>query len=176
MNVNELMVRDVATCSVWDDLNRAAQLMWENDCGIVPVVEGDDRLIGVISDRDAFMAAYTKGLPLGAIRVGDVMSRELSACRPEDDVGDLITSMRTHRVRRLPVVDEQGRLVGIVSLSDVARRAAFERGGAGKGLRLESVAEALAAICEPWSGGSDEDVVSGLVGASRRGVARDRRG
>jgi CBS domain-containing protein len=151
MKVKEVMVGTVVTCSTNDDVNRAAQLMWENDCGAIPVVEADDYLVGMITDRDACMAAYTKGLPLNAIRVGDVMTRDLKTCRPDEDASVLSVSMRAERVRRLPVINALGRLVGLVSLSDMARRAAHDRGSASKGMSLEVVGETLAAVSQPWS-------------------------
>ena len=147
MKVKDVMVGVVKTCSANDDLNRAAQIMWENDCGIVPVVEADEYLIGLITDRDACMAAYTQGRPLNEIRVGDVMSRNVKACRPDEDASVLSAAMRSLRVRRVPIVDALGRLVGIVSLSDLARRAAADRGPGNK--NLDSVTETLASVCHP---------------------------
>ncbi|HTF90243.1 MAG TPA: CBS domain-containing protein [Planctomycetota bacterium] len=155
MKVKEVMVGTVVTCSANDDLNRPAQIMWENDCGIVPVVEGDDALVGMISDRDICMAAYTRGRSLSEIKVGDIMSREVKTCRADDDASVLSASMRAQRVRRVPVVNAVGRLVGIVSLSDLARRAAYDRGSASKGMSLDSVGETLASVCQPWSSAVD---------------------
>ncbi len=160
MKVKEVMVSSVVTCSPNDDLNRAAQIMWENDCGIVPVVEADDYLVGIITDRDTCMAAYTQGLPLHAIRVGDVMSRNVKVCRPDEDASVISASMRSLRVRRLPVVNALGRLVGIVSLSDLARRAAADRGSSANGNSLESVAETLMSVCQPWNRPADKSAPS----------------
>ena len=171
MKVKDVMVGTVVTCSANDDLNRAAQIMWENDCGIVPVVEADDYLVGVISDRDALMSAYTRGLPLTEIRVGDVMSRTLKSCRPDEDASVLGTSMRSQRVRRLPVVNALGRLVGIVSLSDLARRAAIERGSASKGMSLESVAETLASVSQPWNSAAEKPVPTPAVNGATKDPA-----
>lgn len=120
--VRDAMTRDVVTCGAHDTLSRAAQLMWDNDCGAVPVVEGDGRLIGMLTDRDICMAAYTRGLSLSEISVGSVMSTALHSCAPGDSLRSLMDAMAKHRVRRVPVVDD-GKLVGIVSLADVARLA-----------------------------------------------------
>src|SRR5690606_28351921 len=72
MQVRELMTRDVQVCGPRDDLNRAAQIMWDHDCGVVPVVDSERRPIGMVTDRDVCMAAYTQGKPLSAIRAEEV--------------------------------------------------------------------------------------------------------
>lgn len=145
MIVERIMTRDIACCGPNDTLERAAQLMWDFDCGILPVVEGG-RLAGVVTDRDACMAAYTKGQPLSAIRVGDVMSRHVRTCGPNDELAIVEQRMRLYRVRRMPVVDGD-RLVGMVSLNDIALAA--ERGHGKHGFpSAEEVVHTLAAICE----------------------------
>lgn len=121
MRVRDVMIDDAATCGPNDSLHRAAELMWDHDCGFVPVVEGH-RLVGVLTDRDACMAAYTKGRPLARIRVADVMARDLETTTPDEDLAQAQRRMAASRVRRLPVVLD-GRLVGVVSLNDVARAA-----------------------------------------------------
>ena len=155
MKVKDVMFGEVKTCSANDDLSRAAQIMWENDCGVVPVVEADEDVVGMITDRDACMAAYTRGLPLNAIRVGDVMSRQVKSVRAEEDAGTATAAMRELRVRRVPVVDALGRLVGIVSLGDLARRASS---GNSKGISRDSVLETLASVCRPWTSSRSDAV------------------
>jgi len=150
MKAKDLMVRDVKTCTTSEDANRAAQLMWENDCGVVVVLDSESRVAGMLTDRDVCMAAYTQGLPLSSVRVVDVMSREVKSCGPEDDVSTLASVMRLGQVRRLPVIDALGTLVGIVSLNDLARRAVADRGKTVRGVGLELVAETLAELCRPW--------------------------
>lgn len=139
MKVEDVMTVDVKTCSTEDSLNRAAQLMWEGDLGIVPVVDSGKCAVGVITDRDITMAAYTKGLPLSAIRVGDVMAKEVFGCSPKDSVQAAMGAMGRWRVRRLAVLDRQRRLLGILSLHDLVRR----NGG-------EELVKTLAAVCTPW--------------------------
>jgi len=121
--VRDIMHKDVATCHPWDTLNRAAQLMWEADCGAVPVVDEQDKLVGMLTDRDVCMAAYTRGLTLADLAVHSAMSEHPFSCKPEEPLTSLMSLMTTHQVRRVPVVSEGGRLVGIVSLADVARLA-----------------------------------------------------
>src|SRR5262249_6621023 len=90
MNVGQLMRRQLRTCRREDSLNVAAQIMWEEDCGCVPVVEEANlerpRLVGILTDRDICMAAYTQGRPLDAIQVQSIMERDLATCVPTDPV------------------------------------------------------------------------------------------
>ena len=125
LNVRTIMSEDVQSCAEDDSLHRAAQLLWEHDCGSVPVTDADGRLRGMLTDRDICMAAYTKGLPLSSIRVQEVMSRPAHACSPDDTLERAIAVMAEAQVRRLPVVGEAQRLVGMLSLADVALRAAL---------------------------------------------------
>jgi len=143
MKVAELMVREVTACSPDDALNRAAQIMWENDCGCVPVVDRAARLVAMLTDRDICMAAYTGGRTLKDIRVSAAMSSELFACRPGDDILEAQKLMREHQVRRIPVSDGMGRLVGILSLADIARAIAS------KAVTKTTVADTIVKICAP---------------------------
>jgi CBS domain-containing protein len=130
MDIESIMKRDAKACSVNDTLNRAAQLMWENACGCVPVVDDAGKPIGFITDRDICMAAYTQGRPLQTISVGTSMARKVISCRTDDDVNVAIKLMSDHGVRRLPVVDEHARLQGIISLDDLAAEALHKLRGA----------------------------------------------
>lgn len=148
MKVEQVMSRNVKTCLPNDTLDRVAQLMWENDCGCVPVVDDDGRAVGMITDRDVCMAAYTQGAMLGHLRVGSAMAREVRSCRPMDTVAEAESIMRAAQVRRLPVVDPESRVLGILSLNDIAREVARERGASGQPeIGGEEVAETLGAIC-----------------------------
>ena len=138
MRAEQVMTRDVATCAPSDTLNRAAQLMWERDCGVIPVVD-DERVVGVLTDRDCCMAAYTKGRRLDDISVGEVMSSDVKSCSPDEAVGDVETRMSKFQIRRMPVLSD-GQLVGILSMNDLAL--AVERGMA----EPEAVVETLAHI------------------------------
>lgn len=152
MKVEKIMTADVKFCVENDNLNRAAQLMWENDCGFVPVIAGDGeaKLTGVLTDRDICMAAYTQGRPLFEIPVRSAMSHKVISCKSTDDIRDAELLMRKNQVRRLAVIDDKGALAGIVSINDLAIEAEHEL-GARKGapeLAETEVAETLAAICE----------------------------
>lgn len=125
IRISAVMTAAVHTCSPEDQLHRPAGIMWNGDCGSVPVVDSAGRLCGIITDRDICMAAYTKGLPLSSIHVADVMSHNVRHCAPEDTLERAIGIMAEAEVRRLPVVAENGQLRGIVSLADIARGAAL---------------------------------------------------
>ena len=147
--VQELMTRDVKTCRPEDMLDVPARMMWDHDCGCIPVVDESERVVGMITDRDICMATYTQGMAPPALRVSNAMSRQVHACRPEDSVGVAEKIMREHRVRRLPVVTENGNLVGILSMNDLAREAVREHVPPRRDVSAEGLIGTLAAICEP---------------------------
>lgn len=151
MKVEQIMTRNVMVCSVDESVNRAAQLMWDNDCGTVAVISanGDGAVVGLLTDRDICMAAYTQGKPLSEIPVSAAMARKVISCRVGDDLKQVELLMRENRMRRLPVVDTYGRLQGIVSIDDLAREAERERMTSGKETMSLAVAETLAEICRP---------------------------
>jgi CBS-domain-containing membrane protein len=150
MKVGDLMTRDVKTCRPEDDSSRAAQILWEHDCGILPMTDADHGVVGLITDRDLAMAAYTKGLPLAAIRVGSVITGEVFGCAPTDSVESAMGAMRRWRVRRLPVLDRKGRILGILSLADIAREAERQQHEGLPTLSMAEVVKTLATITQPW--------------------------
>lgn len=140
MKVRDVMTRDVATCRAEQTASDAARAMWDRDCGFVPVVDGE-RLVGVVTDRDLLMAARIQGKNPVEVRLGSLVQRPAATCRPDDDLDAALDVMARRQVRRLPVVEEEDRLVGVLSLNDVALHAL------GDDLRMLKVAETLAAIC-----------------------------
>lgn len=144
--VKDVMTRDVHTCSPKDNLHRAAKLMWDGDIGCVPVVEAGSRLVAMITDRDLCMAAYHKDARLHELFVSEAMSRTVYFVRESQPIAAVEETMRERQVRRVPVVDEQQRLVGIVSLNDLALHQGDRRNGE---IASEEVAETLKAVCEP---------------------------
>jgi CBS domain-containing protein len=150
MIVEDLMTPGVGSCRPFDSADRSAKIMWERDCGAVPVVDQDGRAVAMITDRDICMAALTQGRPLAEIQVSSAMSRRLWSCHPHEDVKDAEKLMRVHQVRRLPVVDAEGKLLGILSISDLARVAVSSKGGRSKKKVAPSdVGETLGAISTP---------------------------
>lgn len=120
MKVRELMSSPALTCRPNDSLAKAASMLWEHDCGMLPVIDAAGKVGAVITDRDICMGAYTKGRALGELRVADSMSKGVVTCRADDDLGAAVQSMIAHQLHRLPVVDEQGRPCGVLSLNDLA--------------------------------------------------------
>lgn len=149
MKVEQIMSRPALTCGVHDVATCAVQQMWDADIGCVVVVDAEGRLAGVITDRDLCMAVFLRGVPLSAITVGEVMTRNVATVRPEDRLGLAEALMRSKRVRRLPVVDAKERVVGLLSLNDVARVAQLQRGRRVPEVGGEEVIATLGAICEP---------------------------
>ena len=120
MKVSEVMSRKVEMARPEDSIQRAAQMMGRIDAGILPVADGD-RLIGMITDRDIAVRGVGEGRNPTDTPVNEVMTREVKYCFEDDDVGDVATNMAELQVRRLPVVNRNKRLTGIVSLGDIAR-------------------------------------------------------
>lgn len=147
IRVKDLMTADVHSCRPEEPLSAAARLMWERDCGAVPVVDERVRVVGMITDRDICMATYTQGRPPQDLAVGAVMATTPHACRPEDSLARAEELMSAHQVRRLPVIDDESRLVGILSLADLVRAAAST--ASTRRPTLEEVTAPLAAVSAP---------------------------
>jgi len=120
MKVENLMVTKVQSCRPDTNLAAAAALMWEADCGALPVVEQDNKVVGMITDRDICIAAGTRNRLPSDTLAGDVVNRKVYACGPDDDVKIALATMRKARVRRLPVVEDSNRVLGMLSLDDIA--------------------------------------------------------
>jgi CBS domain-containing protein len=121
MWIRQVMTDDVATCGPEETLARAAALLWERDVGALPVVDHGGRVVGMITDRDICMAAYTTGRPLHEVGVAGAMAKVVHACHPDDRLADALRAMAARQVRRMPVVDHRGRLEGVVSINDLTR-------------------------------------------------------
>jgi len=124
MKVQDVMNMSAVTCAANDTLATVAQKLWEHDCGCLPVADREGRPVAMITDRDVCMAAYTSGRPLGELRVANSMSKTTITCRGQEDIGAAAQRMAKHGVRRLPVVDPNGKLIGILSLNDLATASA----------------------------------------------------
>jgi CBS domain-containing protein len=144
MKVSSLMTQDVITCRAADTLDVAAQQMWTYDIGSLPVVDDRGCIVGVLTDRDALMAAFTRGEPLHAISAGSTMSADPVTCAPDDELAAVEAQMGRRQIRRVPVVDGAGHPVGIVSMTDLAR--ASQRRDE---VSAAEVAATLAAVCVP---------------------------
>lgn len=121
MQAKDVMVRIVAAVRAEDTLARAAAILRDRGCGAVVVVQPGPRPVAIVTDRDICMAALRTNKPLSDLSVASAMSRALHVAQPDEEVGALAGRMALHQIRRLPVVDGRGLLVGIVALDDLAR-------------------------------------------------------
>ncbi len=146
MKVEQIMNKAPKVCHPHDSLSKAAQLMWDSACGGIPVVDEHSKPVGFLTDRDVCMAAYTQGKILNELRVETAMARKVAYCRAADDLHVAADVMRSRGVRRLPVVGDDGSIVGVLSLDDIAHEAARPlRGGVNQELK-NLVAEVFMAI------------------------------
>ena len=149
MKIENLMTHEVQTCHPADPLTSAAQKMWEGDIGSLPVVNDNGQVVGMITDRDICMAAYTQGRSLSEIPVVVAMSKEVYACTPNDSIKDAEEALRSHQIRRLPVLNDEQKLVGIVSVSDIIREAEREIGLKSREVSTQEVTATMATVCQP---------------------------
>jgi CBS domain-containing protein len=122
--VHDVMTKDPVCCILSDSTAKAAQLMMEHDTGMIPVVvnKRDKRLAGVITDRDLALTVVADSCDPARTSVESVMSRPAIVCSPDDPYDHVIQTMERNKIRRVPVVDRTGRVVGVVSQADIALR------------------------------------------------------
>lgn len=154
VTVEEVMHRGAHCCRVTDSCGQAAQVMWERDCGALPIRDEHGHVVGVISDRDICMAGYTKGCSIWRIPVTAVSSLRVHSVSPEDSVEYAEELMKRHRVRRLVVLDRGGNLVGMLSLADLVRRSPAR--GFQPALSADQLASVFACVSRR-SGAAHED-------------------
>jgi len=145
MTVQHVMTRPAVTCPQHTTLEHVAWLMWECDCGVIPVVDDNNRAVGIVTDRDICMAAYTQGKALRDILVTTAMAHHVIVIGADESVETAERLMADNQIRRLPVIGGDGTVVGVLSLNDVARLAG---GAARKGGDRELVAT-IAAVSQP---------------------------
>jgi CBS domain-containing protein len=123
MKVKDVMTPNATAIWLTESLADAAKLMWEKDCGVLPIIKDGRRVIGMITDRDICMAAAMKDRNPSGISVEEVMTGQVYAVNPEDNIDQALQAMQEHKIRRLPVVSSEGELEGILSMNDVVLRA-----------------------------------------------------
>jgi CBS domain-containing protein len=143
MRVKEIMSTPVHTCQPDTDLGTVASMMWEHDCGFIPVVGASGTVTGLVTDRDICIATAMRRLAPGHISTAQAMSETVHACFPDDSIALALASMKQFKVRRLPVIESNGTIEGVISMNDIVRAA-----GA-KDLPVKDVVGTLADICEP---------------------------
>ena len=146
MRVKDVMTVDTTSCAPVSSLADTAGLMWERDCGVIPVIDEEQKIIGMITDRDICMAAAMTGKDLSNISVNEVISGAVFGCKSEDDIHQALLTMRENQLRRLPVLDDEGKLQGILSLNDVVLKADQLQDKRAASLAVD-VLETLRAIC-----------------------------
>jgi CBS domain-containing protein len=121
-SIRDLMTTNPRSLESGSTVMEAARLMRDEDAGIIPVVEGE-KLVGTVTDRDIAIRVVAEGKSPESITVGEIASRELITIDPRQELDEALRLMAQHQIRRLPVVEEDGRLVGIVAQADIARNA-----------------------------------------------------
>ena len=146
MNIRECMTADVECVAASGSAQEAARLMWDRDCGVIPVVNDEAAVVGMITDRDIAMAALTQNRLLGDIPVSQVMSDRVVSVSENDDLSVAEQAMQANQLRRVPVLDDQQQICGILSLNDIALAYSHE---GNKLVDAFEVANTLASVCRP---------------------------
>ena len=123
MKVKDAMMETPYYCQPESNLGSATELMWNANCGFLPVQSADGKVIGVITDRDICIALGTRNCPAGEVSVSQAMSGKLYSCTPDDDIHTALQTMMEAKIRRLPVMAQNGTLVGVLSMDDILFRA-----------------------------------------------------
>jgi CBS domain-containing protein len=148
MKVKEIMTANPKACRTTTNLAEAASFMWDYDCGILPVVADEGRVVGLITDRDICIAGATKNRNLSNIAVEEIVTGKVYSCAPEDDVHKALDTMQQRRVRRLPVIAPDGTLEGILSVNDVTLNAKETEDKKVPGISFRDLVETYKAVCD----------------------------
>ena len=146
MKVKELMTPDAKAIWLTQSLADAAKEMWENDCGALPIIKDGRKVVGMLTDRDICMAVAMRDRNPSTISVEEVMNRTVYAAEAEEDVEQALQTMREHKVRRLPVLNLEGELQGIVSMNDIVLKA--KSNGKKAPINYADIVKTYQAICE----------------------------
>ena len=144
MKVKEIMTPNAKAIWLTESLADAAQLMWENDCGVLPIIKDGRTVIGMITDRDICMAAAMRDKNPSGVSVEEVMMGLVYSLDPEDEIDEALKAMQEHKIRRLPVINAEGELKGILSMNDIVLNARTK----GDGIAYGDVVKTYQAICE----------------------------
>jgi CBS domain-containing protein len=144
MKVEDVMTKNIWTCRAGEAMSCAAWLMWEHDIGAVPVVGEDHKLVGIVTDRDLCMAAYFTGQAMSAVPVAHAMSKVVFTVEPGQDLEAAEKLMDEKQIRRLPVLDADEAVVGMITLGDLARASKARRQ-----VTASEVSATLAAVVQP---------------------------
>src|SRR5579862_3875894 len=120
MKAREVIRRSVPFCTPLSSLDDVGRMMYESDQGAIPVVSAEGKVIGLLTDREIAMAMAAKNRGAAQILVRELLGGELVLCTADDAIADVFQKMKTQRIRNLPVVDANGRILGVISLEDLA--------------------------------------------------------
>lgn len=148
MKVKEVMTPNAEAIWLTESLADAAELMWKNDCGVLPVIKDGRKVIGVITDRDICMAAAMRDSKPSGVSVEEVMTGQVYSVNPEDNIDQALQAMQEHKIRRLPVVNADGELEGILSMNDVVLHAKASDGATTDSIGYGDVVKTFQAICQ----------------------------
>ncbi len=125
----------------------AGRIMAEAGCGLLPVLDSDDRVVAVITDRDVCVALAQRDRKASEVKVSEIVSGEVYSCESAEDVSRALATMRAHRIRRLPALDENGHLAGLLVLDDVVLARAYELEAGTPGADLLKTLKAIRTRC-----------------------------
>jgi len=143
MKVGDVMTRTPAFCTPATNLGSAVEILWNRNCGILPVLDSHERVVSVITDRDICIALGTRNRAPGEITVGDVAAQRAICCSADEDVRSALAKLAEAKVRRLPVIDAERKLEGLLSMDDVVDRTRLKAPVKGDGLTPEDVVSTL---------------------------------
>lgn len=148
MKVKEVMTPNAKAIWLTESLADAARLMWENDCGVLPIIKDGRKVVGLITDRDVCMASAVSDRNPSGISVEEVMTGQVYAVNPEDNIDQALQLMQEHQIRRLPVINPEGELEGLLSMNDVVLHAKAPDASAGDSIDYAKVVKTYQAICQ----------------------------
>lgn len=146
MKVKDIMTPNAKAIWLTESLADAAQIMWDNDCGVLPIIKDGRKVIGMITDRDICMAVAMRDRNPSGVSVEEVMTGEVYSVDPEDEIDQALRAMQEYKIRRLPVVNVEGELEGILSINDVVLHA--KAAADGDAIDYGDVVKTYHAICE----------------------------
>jgi CBS domain-containing protein len=149
MKVAEVMTKEPAYCGPETNLAAAIEILWNRDCGILPVVDSQGRVVGLVTDRDICVALGTRNQMPSDMTVSEVSSGRVVACKPDDDLRTALATMAKVQVHRLAVLDDAGRLQGVLSIADVVLRAQVGNFGSDAKLSFEDIVNTIKSVCAP---------------------------
>jgi CBS domain-containing protein len=148
MKVKDVMTPNAQAIWLTESLADAAKLMWENDCGILPIIKDGRKVVGMITDRDICMATAMRDSSPSGISVEEVMTGQVYAVNGEDDIKQALQAMQQHKIRRLPVVNPDGELEGILSMNDIVLKAREANAKKRASISYRDVVKTYQAICQ----------------------------